>query len=439
MRRRLASQLDLWRKSPHRKPLILQGARQVGKTWLLESWGRSAFEDVAYFNFERDPALADLFERDLRPDRIVRELGLYRGKTIAAPQTLIILDEIQESEKALTSLKYFREMAPDYAIAGAGSLLGIKLGEGSFPVGQVDFLSLTPLSFLEFLEAIGKVELITLLQEYLPNGSAPKPFHDELTAQFLRYLWIGGMPEAVSRYLLNQDFKEVRQVQENILNAYLLDMAKHIENESVLKVRQVWESIPSQLAREKKKFQYSKVCRGARAKSHETALQWLIDAGLLLRSNLISQPGAPLSHYVEEGAFKLYPLDVGLLTAQLGIDAKSIVLGNALFTHSKGACVESFVAQELTAAGLRTLFYWTSGNDAEVDFLIERGGSIVPVEVKSGSNSRSKSLGVFRSRFAPQISVCLSPKPAASVRGLYEMPLYAAGLLDELLQRIPKT
>lgn len=433
MRRSLLTQLEHWRVSPTRKPLILQGARQVGKTWLLQTWGKEHFADVAYFNFEREPALKDLFKRDLIPERLIRELSLYRGATILPQQTLILFDEIQECESALTSLKYFREMAPQYTVASAGSLLGLKLGHGSFPVGQVDFLTLHPLHFAEFLDAQGKLPLLELIPKYLPRQPLPQPFHDELLAHFLSYLWVGGMPEAVKQYVSTQSFEETRRIQESILNAYLMDMVKHVPADLALKVRQVWESIPAQLSRENKKFQYAQVRPGARAKSHEVALQWLVDAGLLLRSHLVQKPGIPLKHYQNPDAFKLFPLDVGLLTSLLHVDSRTIVLGDSLYTHAKGAVAEAFVAQELTALGLGPLFYWTSGNEAEVDFLLEVAGTIIPVEVKAGAQSRSKSLSVYRNRHQPTKAILLSPRAANQRNELLELPLYALSTVHGFL------
>ena len=393
MKRKLYSELIKWKGSSRRKPLVLQGARQVGKTYLLKLFGEKEYSDFAYFNFEEDRSLRGLFEGRLDPSRIVENLGIYRGRKIEPRKTLIILDEIQESKNALNSLKYFQESGRDYHIVCAGSYLGIKLSkEASFPVGKVNFLRLHPLLFSEFLQAAGKTKLAEYLSSIKKAEPLPEPFHEELVEQLKTFQFIGGMPECVKTYVESRDFGEVREVQKEILNSYLLDLAKHAGTADVAKVSSLWDVIPSQLAKENRKFIFSAIKKSARAREYEGALQWLLDSGLVYKSRHVSKAGIPLSGYAENSIFKIYFLYVGLLGASLNLNPKVVINGHDLFTEFKGALTENFVAQEIVGIGREPLFYWTSKGQAEVDFLCEFEGKVLPLEVKAGLSHHKKSL-----------------------------------------------
>jgi len=431
MKRDIESQLLSWKRANRRKPLVMQGARQVGKTHLLKEFGKNHFSDVAYFNFEEDPKLEGFFGGTLNPKEILKLLSIYRGSPIL-PDTLLILDEIQISSPALTSLKYFCEDAPEYPIAAAGSLLGIKLaGAKSFPVGKVDFLNLFPLSFFEFLTALGKQELRLFLESLALTGeiTVPLAFHQDLLELLRYYLVVGGMPEAVDRYRNQAPLVEVRRTQEAILKAYLMDFSKHAPPTEVVKISQIWNAIPGQLSKENRKFIFSAIAKSARAREYETAIQWLCDAELILKTLKVETPRFPLSGYSDAGAFKVYHFDVGLLGAMSHLSPRIVLEGDALFTEFKGALIENFVAQELTAHFQKPLYYWKSASEAEVDFLFE-GTGIIPLEVKSGVSAHSKSLKEYQKRFAPQLSVRTSPLNLERQEKLLNLPLYLVGRIQ---------
>jgi hypothetical protein len=437
MQRDIYSQLLQWKASTKRKPLILRGARQVGKTYILRDFGRREYESVAYFNFEQDPDLADFFSGPLKPQRIIRDLSLYTGQMIDPERHLIIFDEIQAANNALNALKYFNEEANTYHIAAAGSLLGVKLsGPKNFPVGKVNFLDLYPLSFCEFLDALGLGEWRSAITERTDFTPFPAPIHQKLIGLLRQYYFVGGMPEAVHRYATDGDLTAVRQIHREILDAYGLDFAKHALTADIPKLSMIWESIPAQLARENKKFMFSAIKKGARAREYENALTWLVDAGLVLKSHCVSSAKKPLAGYMNRDAFKIFMLDVGLLGAMARVPAAVLVQGDALFNEYQGAFVENYVAQQLHTDQRFPLFYWKSeGKMAEVDFVCE-ADAIYPLEAKAGVNPRSKSLGSYDKQFSPPL---LSRTTLLNLKHdgrICNYPLYALTLFPRLGQQV---
>lgn len=435
MNRKILNNLLAWKNQAKRKPLILMGARQVGKTFILKKFGELNYSNTVYLNFENNPRLCKLFESDLTPEAILKSLKIEMDTEILPGKTLILFDEVQECPNALNSLKYFCEEAPDQHIIAAGSLLGVKLAHTKgFPVGKVHFLTLYPLCFLEFLEALQE----TRLKNYVEEISQPKPLppnlHDKLLALFKEYLFIGGMPEAVAEYIDTKNLSKVREIQQSILNAYSLDFAKHAPKEQIMKINQVWNAIPNQLAKENKKFIYSVIREGARAKEFEGALQWLIEAGLIHKTALISTPKIPLSAYADFNVFKIYLVDMGLLGAMSHLSAKSILYENDLFQEFKGALVENYVAQELVHSH-HSLYYWTSEGKAEVDFIIEQEDHVYPLEVKSGNSLKKKSLRVYGELYQPQSLIRLSPMNLKKDGEILNCPLYLLERLKFLMSR----
>ncbi len=430
MHRKSYQALLEWKSSADRKPLILRGARQVGKTYLLKSFGEKEYANLAYFNFEKEPKLDELFSEKLEPRALLEKLSLYAQKTIT-PETLIVFDEIQASENALSSLKYFQEEAPEYHIAAAGSLLGVKLSKArSFPVGKVNFLNLYPLSFMEFAEASGKSMLIKYLKQNLNHFKLEEVFHNELLSLFKVYLYVGGMPEVVASYLKNQDVQLVRKIQHEILNAYLHDFSKHAEDHEVIKILKVWQSIPSHLSKENKKFMFSAIAKSARAREYENALHWLSNAGLVLFCHNVTAGKIPLAGYQEEDVFKVYFLDVGLLGASVDLSSQIFAESSRWFVEMKGAIVENFVAQELVCSGYSSLYYWRSEGISEVDFLIQTPTEIVPVEVKSGKTKNNKSLREFQKKFGSSHVVCASSTNFKKDADFIQLPIYAVSLIQ---------
>ena len=414
-----------WKESKYRKPLIIEGARQVGKTWLMKEFGREAYADTVYINFDSNSRMAGLFVSDLNTERLIVGIELYAGKKIDPGQTLLIFDEVQEVPRALSSLKYFCENAPQYHIMCAGSLLGIALHEGSsFPVGKVDFLSLYPLSFREFLMATAGERFAELLdrQDYPMITAFKQTYVDALR----QYYFVGGMPEAVRCFAEDRDFPAVREIQKHILAAYEQDFSKHAPAEIVPKIRMVWNSIPSQLAKENKKFVYGLVREGGRARDYETAIMWLCDCGLVHRVGRVNAAGIPLKAYEDLKAFKLFLVDVGLLGCMTGLHQSILLDGNDLFTEFKGALTEQYVCQQLkTLEGLGVYYYTNDRGSCEVDFILDTGGQIVPLEVKAEVNLRAKSLKTYREKFSPDISVRTSMADYKEEDGLVNLPLYA--------------
>lgn len=410
MDRLLLDDLRKWKEKSDRKPLILRGARQVGKTWLLKEFGQRFFDDTFYLNFEQRELPDSIFGGTLSPQQIIEQLSVYRGKKIMPETTLIIFDEVQELPRALTALKYFAEEAPQYAICCAGSLLGVALHKGtSFPVGKVDFLDLRPMSFMEYLIANGE----SMLVEYIMNGNRTlDAFTQKLTEHLKRYLIVGGMPAAVMKWIETHDFFEVNSVQRQLLTAYENDFSKHAPHQLVEKIRYVWDSIPSQLAKENKKFIYGLVRSGARAREYEDALLWLADAGEIIRTYNISKPDVPLKAYVDTKAFKVYLLDVGLLMCMSGLSSKVILEGSRIFEEFKGALTEQYVCQELQLhKQLHSNFYWTSSSVAEIDFLVSDGIEVYPLECKAGITMNAKSLKSYKDKYSPRWSLRTSLLP----------------------------
>ena len=414
-----------WKQSKRRKPLIIEGARQVGKTWLMKEFGRQAYADTVYINFDANSRMAELFASDLNTDRLILGLELYVGHKIDPESSLLIFDEVQEVPRALASLKYFYENAPQYHIVCAGSLLGIALHQGtSFPVGKVDFLKLYPLSFREFLMATGQEQFAELLdkQDFQMITSFKQTYIDALKY----YYFVGGMPEAVACFAESKDFKEVREIQKRILAAYEQDFSKHAPNEIVPRLRMLWNSIPSQLAKENKKFIYGLVREGGRAKDYETAILWLSDCGLVHKVSRVNAAGIPLRAYEDLKAFKLFVLDVGLLGCMTGLRQRTLLDGNDLFVEFKGALTEQYVCQQLqTIEDLDVYYYTNDRGSCEVDFIVDTGERIIPVEVKAETNLKAKSLRTYREKFSPEISIRTSMADYKKEDWLVNLPLYA--------------
>lgn len=427
MYRTAIEKLQKWKENKRRKPLIIEGARQVGKTWLMKEFGKKAYADTVYINFDSNATMAELFASDLNTDRLVMGIELYIGRKIDPDSTLLIFDEVQEVPRALSSLKYFYENAPQYHIVCAGSLLGIALHEGtSFPVGKVDFLQLYPMSFKEFLRASVDEGSAGLLDEQ--DYSMITTFKQLYIDALKQYYFVGGMPEAVQSFIEERDFNKVREIQKQILAAYEQDFSKHAPAQIVPRIRMVWNSIPSQLAKENKKFIYSLVREGGRAKEYEAAIMWLCDCGLVHRISRVNGAGIPLKAYEDLKAFKLFLVDVGLLGCMTGLRQSALMNGSRLFTEFKGALTEQYVCQQLkTIEDLGVYYYTNERSSCEVDFILDTGERIVPVEVKAEVNLKAKSLKTYREKFSPEISVRTSMADYKEEDWLVNLPLYAAG------------
>jgi predicted AAA+ superfamily ATPase len=419
--------LKKWKEDKFRKPLIVKGARQVGKTWLLQEFGRTSYTNFIYVNFEETPALQNIFSTDFDIERIITVLQIHAQTTITAEDTLIVFDEIQSAERGVTSLKYFCENAPQYHVIAAGSLLGMDLhSQVSFPVGKVDFLDLRPLSFNEFLLALNESDLVDAIKS--KNWSVISIFTGKLKEYLRYYFYTGGMPEVVFAFVQTRDWQLVRRIQSRILTSYEGDFSKHAPNETIPRIRMIWQSIPSQLAKENKKFVYGVLRKGARAKDFDLAIQWLVDCGLLLKSHRVSRPGIPLAAYQEISVFKLFLHDVGLLGAMAGLDVRTIIKGNEIFTEFKGALTEQYVMQQLRLNNDRYIGYWTNERSTyEVDFVIQEEGKVIPVEVKSGENLRAKSFRLFCEKFRPVKAVRTSFTNYKEEEWMTNIPLYAIG------------
>ncbi|MCL2826549.1 MAG: ATP-binding protein [Eggerthellaceae bacterium] len=430
MYRSAQDKLVAWKSAKRRKPLILQGARQVGKTWLVQEFGRTHYEKTAYVSFQGNVELKRVYDGSLSPERLLEALSIESGTTITPDNTLIVLDEIQECPRALMSLKGFQEQAAQYDIIAAGSLLGVALHQGvSFPVGKVTHLDLYPLTFTEFLIATGNEQLVSLMERR--DFSLTSAYRDRLIELLKKYCFIGGMPEAVMAFIETGDFGAVRSVQSDLLYDYDHDFSKYASGELAERIRLVWEALPSQLAKENKKFVYNAIRPSARAREFELAIRWLEDSGLALRVPRVSKPGIPLSAYQDLGAFKLFALDVGLLAAKSGLGERALLQGDALFEEFKGSLTEQFVCQQLVATGLRP-FYWSAERSSgEVDFIFESSGKPIPVEVKAGENVRSKSLGSFLDKYQLSTALRLSLSDFRQQERLTNLPLYAIGILPE--------
>lgn len=429
MRRDKMDELDAWKNRINRKPLIVRGARQVGKTWLIKEFAKTNFNNYVYVNFEESEHLQDVFASDFDVNRILKVLEIHSKSRIIEGETLIIFDEIQEAPKGLTSLKYFNENAPGYHIIAAGSLLGVSLHQHvSFPVGKVDFIDLQPMSFNEFLLAIGENGLNDLVKS--KDWETLSVFKNKLNDLLKYYLFIGGMPEAVDIFIQTGDLDQVRFVQNRILKSYQGDFSKHAPYEIIPRILMVWQSLVAQLSRENKKFVYGIMKEGARAKDFELAIQWLCDAGLMYKVFRVSKPELPLNAFQDLSAFKLFLHDVGLLVAMTGLDAKSIIEGNSLFLQFHGALAEQYVFQQLNNQDDRYIGYWTNDRStSEIDFLIQTNGKVIPVEVKSGENLRSKSFKQFCEKFQPDQAIRASMSDYKEEMWMTNIPLWSVGIL----------
>lgn len=427
-------ELKYWKEHPARKPLLIQGARQVGKTWLMREFGLREYANTAYLSFADQPEAAAIFESSYSVQGIVRGISLLTGQPVEAGQTLIILDEVQECERALNSMKFMRENAPEYHIMAAGSLLGVAVRSRrmSFPVGQVDMLTLHPLCFKEFLKALGEEQLVQVLST--GNVGMMRIVHEQLVRLLKEYFYVGGMPEVVATYALNRDFVEARRIQQQIIQGYERDFSKYSAARDVPRIHAVWNAIPRQLAKDNRKFVYKYLGEGARAREYEMAVEWLLICGLLHRVRRVSKPDIPLTGYESQTAFKLYSLDCGLLGALSRLDARSLVEGNAIFEEFKGALTEQYVLQELLSSRDIPIAYWEAeGGTAEVDFVAQLGCRVVPVEVKAGVNLRARSLASYKQRYAPELGIRTSLAPWEKQDWLYNVPLYAIGSVETLI------
>ena len=422
-----------WKDGNHRKPLVIRGARQVGKTWIMKEFGKTHYEKVAYINFDNNERMESLFSGNLDITRLITALQIESGVTIEDNNTLVIFDEVQEVPRALTSLKYFYENAPQYHIVAAGSLLGVALHPGtSFPVGKADFMDLYPLSFIEFLNATGNGNLANLLAT--KDFELITSFKGKYIDLLKQYYYIGGMPEAVSSFIETKDYTKVREVQNRLLMAYEQDFSKHAPNEAVPRIRMLWTSIPAQLAKENRKFVYGLIRQGARAREYELAMQWLLDCGLIYKVGRIIKPAMPLMAYQDFNAFKLFVLDVGLLSAMSGLDIKSLLEGNRIFEEFKGALTEQYVLQQLITNKDITPFYWTAEkSNGEIDFVFQSGMDIVPLEVKAAENLQAKSLKSYCLRYEPKYAIRTSMSDYRKEEKLTNLSLYAInGILNIL-------
>lgn len=431
MKRLLWDDLLNWKSRQNHKPLILRGVRQCGKTWLLKAFGTNCYPSSAYFNFEGNPRLHSVFDSDLNPDRIIQELELLQNKRIDLHETLIIFDEIQFCNKALTSLKYFNEKKPEASIIAAGSLLGLALSTPlSFPVGKVDFLDLYPLSFTEFLMAQDENLLVDKLSILKAGESVPESIHPRLIDLLHTYYYVGGMPEAVQSWAQNHDPDDITRIQHSILDSYELDFAKHAPGRDFEKLSAIWHAVPAQLALENQKFIFSRVKAGSRGRDLESALQWLISAGLVYKVPKIEKPGIPLSAYSDDSYFKIYLCDVGLMRAMADISLLSIKQKDPLFTEFRGALTENYALTELIVKHLAPVF-WRSKQTAEVDFICYFGQHLIPIEVKSADHVRSKSLNVYIDQYKPEVAIRLSMKNAGADPPLFSVPLYLTNRLTD--------
>lgn len=424
MNRKAIEELYKWKASVDRKPLILQGARQVGKTWLIKEFAKEAYQKYAYVNFEDNDMLRQLFQNDFDIQRIINSIQWATGVTIDA-NTLIILDEIQEAPRGITALKYFQEKAPEYHVVAAGSLLGIAMHQNdSFPVGKVDFMYLYPLSFFEFLEAIGEKRMVDLLLS--KDWQMITMFRTKFEERLRQYYYVGGMPAVVCAFAADGDIDRVRTLQNGILESYERDFSKHAPAIEVPRIRMVWQSIPAQLSKENRKFVYGVVKEGARAKDFELAIEWLKDAGLIYKVNRSKKGQLPLAAYEDFSAFKIFMSDIGLMGAMSKLPAQSLLSGNAIFSDFKGALTEQYVMQQLKTNAELSIYYWSADSSrGEIDFLLQRDSDIIPVEVKAEENLQAKSLRSFVDKNPGLHGVRLSMSPYREQDWMTNYPLYS--------------
>ena len=432
MYRKIMEKLIEWKNDKDRKPLILRGARQVGKTYIIKQFGEENYDGVAYFNFDHDTQLYNMFENTKDPVRILEQLSFVYGKAIVPGKTLIVFDEIQECPNALNSLKYFEEEAKQYHIISAGSLLGIRLSHTSFPVGKVDFLDMYPMTFTEFLEADGCKNLVDYMDSIKAIENIPDIFFDKLSEKLKAYFIIGGMPEVVNSWVTDKDMVKVNKIQDSILKSYESDFSKHTSNVEANRISIIWNSIPSQISKENKKFLYQTAKNGARAREYEGAVNWLKDANVVNKIYNVTKPCMPLISYNDLSSFKMYLNDVGLLRRKTDLDSKVIVEGNKLFQEFKGALTENYVLQTLVAIGLNP-YYFTFDNRYEIDFIIQYQNEIIPIEVKSSENVNNTSLKVYNEINRPKTRVRLSMKNLNKDDNLINIPLFMIEYLSKLI------
>ena len=425
MQRFLMEDLLKWKDKPNRKPLILKGARQVGKTWIMKEFGRLHFSKTAYISFYNNQRMKKVFDDDYDIERILMNINIESKTEVTPGDTLIILDEIQEAPRALESLKYFCENAPEYVVIAAGSLLGVAIHAGvSYPVGKVDTLELYPMNYREFLLAMGENQLADLLER--KNYTFITDFKDKYIFWLKNYYYVGGMPEIVGFFSQHKDYVEVRNMQQAIIEQYENDFSKHTPSNELPRIRMVWNSIPMQLAKENKKFFFGKIKEGARAKDFELAIEWLQDCGLITKVNKVSKPAVPVKSYIDFSAFKVYLLDVGLLGALSELDAESILEGNVIFTEFKGALTEQYVLQQIVSdTEYKPYYYAGEKSTYEVDFIIQKGRSVIPVEVKAEENLRAQSLKFYCEKFAPENAIRTSMADYREQEWMVNLPLYA--------------
>lgn len=426
MKRKIVDNLIKWKNSSNRMPLVIHGARQVGKTYTALTFGKEYYKNTVYFNLEDSTELSNIFERDLNPERIIKELAAKSGQTILKGDTLIIFDEIQACERALTSLKYFCENAPQYHIIAAGSLLGVALNREkySFPVGKVNMITLYPLDFEEYLWALDKGQIAELIRDSFDNNK-PLSIHETAIDLYKSYIITGGMPQAVLEYLREKDYNFVIAAQKNINDAYIADMAKYATPNETTKIMAAFNSVPAQLAKDNRKFQYKVIKSGARAYEYETPLDWLKASGVIIKCHKVTEGKLPLSAFSDNNSFKVYMTDNGLLCSKFGVPSNAILVDMPAFEDFKGALAENYVAAALVASAY-TPYYWESNGNAEVDFLIQdRDGNIIPIEVKAADNVRSKSLNQYVSKYKPKYSIRVSARNFGFENGIKSVPLYA--------------
>ena len=432
MERKIMKELLKWKNDKNRKPLILRGARQVGKTYIIKQFGIENYEGVAYFNFDHDTELYTLFKNTKDPKRILEQLSFIYGKSIMPEKTLIVFDEIQECPDALNSLKYFEEEANDYHIISAGSLLGIRLSHTSFPVGKVDFMDMYPMTFAEFLEADDCKNLVDYMDSIVNIENIPNVFFERLKEKLKAYFIIGGMPEVVNSWICDKDMQKVNKLQENILRAYESDFSKHTNSIEANRISIVWNSIPSQISKENKKFLYQVAKEGARAREYEGALNWLRDANIIYKVYNVTKPSMPLISYNDLSAFKIYVCDVGLLRRMTNLDSKIVAEDNKLFEEFKGALTENYIIQALTSIGLSP-YYYTFNNRYEIDFLLQYKNEIIPIEVKSSENINNTSLKVYNEKYNPKTRIRFSMRNLTKDDNLINIPLFMVEYLEKLI------
>lgn len=440
-KRRIYQDLQSWQQKKEKKPLLIMGARQIGKTTILKTFGEKEYLDFIYLNLEKQQDIHSFFTGNKEPETILENISLLHGREIKEHSTLIVLDEIQECRDALITLKYFAEEKSNIHIIGAGSLLGLSIGnDRSFPVGKVEFLDMYPLTFEEYLHSADP-QLYKAYLHFL-NGDKlepiPEAFFNPLKRRYKEYLLFGGMPEVASEYIQNRNVSDAQKLQDNILRAYALDFVKHAEKSTSTKIQQVWNSLPSQLARENKKFVYKLVKSGARAREYEEAIQWLIQAGLVYKVSRIETPAIPLKAYEDLSAYKLYAFETGLLMRLAGLDPKTFISGDMFFTHFKGALAENYVSQSLNSRMSNKPYYWTSEGKAEIDFVIQQDGNCIPIEVKSGEETKAKSLAVYKQKYNPKLRIRISNLNLKKTDDLLNIPLFCSDQTHLLIHKVLK-